>query len=145
MDIWQDSLDGGSARCKASTNTRQHTRTHIRASSGIRTHDPSVRAVEDNTCLRRRCNWDRLINNIKTNIRNSIWILISFFPILKFISIGFRKILSKCYLELNHVAETFPSYLRRSTAVFCYPLMRPGRFLHMNLCSRFHTTYVSLK
>jgi hypothetical protein len=34
--------------------TTQHrkTRTHIHASSGIRTHDPSVRAVENCTCLR---------------------------------------------------------------------------------------------
>jgi hypothetical protein len=36
-------------------------RTHIRASSGIRTRDPSVRAVEDSTCLRPRSHWDRLI------------------------------------------------------------------------------------
>jgi len=35
--------------------TTQHTkkRTHIHASSGIRTHDPSFRAIEDSTCLRR--------------------------------------------------------------------------------------------
>jgi len=41
--------------------TTQHikTRTHVHASSGFRTHDPSVRAVEDRTCLRPRGHWDR--------------------------------------------------------------------------------------
>jgi hypothetical protein len=40
--------------------TEQHrkTRTHIHTSSEIRTHDPSVRAVEDCTCLRPRGHWD---------------------------------------------------------------------------------------
>jgi hypothetical protein len=33
--------------------------THIHASSGIRTHDPSVRAVADSTCIRSRGHWDR--------------------------------------------------------------------------------------
>jgi hypothetical protein len=33
---------------------KKKTRAHIHASSGIRTHDPSVRAVEDRTCLRPR-------------------------------------------------------------------------------------------
>jgi hypothetical protein len=32
----------------------------IRASSGIRTHDPSARADEDSSCLRRRGHCDRL-------------------------------------------------------------------------------------
>jgi len=42
--------------------TTQHRkkRTHIHASSGIRTHDPSVGAVEYSTYLRRRGHWDRL-------------------------------------------------------------------------------------
>jgi hypothetical protein len=35
------------------------TRTHIHASSGIRTHDPNFRAVEDSTSLRPRGQWDR--------------------------------------------------------------------------------------
>jgi hypothetical protein len=35
------------------------TRTHIHASSGIRSHDPSVRAAEDNTCLRPLGHWNR--------------------------------------------------------------------------------------
>jgi len=41
--------------------TAQHRkeRTHIHTSSGIRTHDPSVRSVKDRTCLRRRGHWDR--------------------------------------------------------------------------------------
>jgi hypothetical protein len=36
---WEDSLDGGSARCKTATDYMQ---TNIHASSGIRAHDPSV-------------------------------------------------------------------------------------------------------
>jgi hypothetical protein len=31
----------------------------MHASSGIRTHDPGIRAVEDSTCLRPRGQWDR--------------------------------------------------------------------------------------
>jgi len=38
----------------------QKTRTHIHASSGIRTQDPSVRAVENSTYLKQRGHWDRL-------------------------------------------------------------------------------------
>jgi hypothetical protein len=58
-----DSLDGGSARLKASpytqnnTNT-EYTHTDIHASTGIRTHDPSVRAGEDCSCLRPRGHCD---------------------------------------------------------------------------------------
>jgi hypothetical protein len=42
--------------------TTQHTktRTHIHASSGIRTHNPSARAVEDSTCLRQLGHWNRV-------------------------------------------------------------------------------------
>jgi hypothetical protein len=60
-----DSLDGESARRKDatytqnSTNTNQ-THTDIHASNGIRTHDPSVRASEDSSCLRTRGRCDRL-------------------------------------------------------------------------------------
>jgi len=41
--------------------TAQHrkTQTHNRASSGIQTHDPSVRAVKDHIRFRPRRNWDR--------------------------------------------------------------------------------------
>jgi hypothetical protein len=59
-----DSLDGVSARRKASiytqnnTNTEQ-THTDIHALSGIRTHDPSVRASEDSSFLRLRGHCDR--------------------------------------------------------------------------------------
>jgi hypothetical protein len=60
----QDSLDGGSAHRKAttcaedSTNTEK-THTDIHASSGIWTHDPSVWAGEDSSCLRPlgHCDW----------------------------------------------------------------------------------------
>jgi len=43
------------ARPLPTHRTIQHRKTqdtHIHASSGIRTHDPSVRAVEDCTCLK---------------------------------------------------------------------------------------------
>jgi hypothetical protein len=39
------------------------TRTHIHASSGIRTHDASVRGAEDSACLRPLGHWDRHIIN----------------------------------------------------------------------------------
>jgi hypothetical protein len=32
--------------------------THIHAPRGIRTHDPSVGAVEDSTCIRLHSHWD---------------------------------------------------------------------------------------
>jgi hypothetical protein len=42
------------ARARARTHTRIHTQTPgIHALSGIRTHDHSVRACEDSSCLRR--------------------------------------------------------------------------------------------
>jgi hypothetical protein len=43
-------------------------RTDIHASSGIRTHDPSVREGEDSSCLRPRCHCDRLFYS-KNKIR----------------------------------------------------------------------------
>jgi hypothetical protein len=39
--------------------TQKNADTHICASGGIQTHDPSVRTVEDCTCLRPRGHWDR--------------------------------------------------------------------------------------
>jgi hypothetical protein len=39
---------------------RMKAHTDIHASSGIRTHDPSIRAVEDGSCLRPRGHCDRL-------------------------------------------------------------------------------------
>jgi hypothetical protein len=46
-------MDGGSARRKAATYTNtEYTQTDIHASSGIRTHSPSVWAGEDISCLR---------------------------------------------------------------------------------------------
>jgi hypothetical protein len=51
-----DLMDRGSARHKASTYTQNNTirinthHTDINASSGTRTHDPSVRASEDGSC-----------------------------------------------------------------------------------------------
>jgi hypothetical protein len=64
-------LDGGSARRKAATSTQNNTNTHtdIHAFSGIRTHDPSIRASEDSSCLRPRGHSDRRskINTIKEN------------------------------------------------------------------------------
>jgi hypothetical protein len=59
-----DSLDGRSSRRKASTNTQDNpntewTHTDNHASSGIRTHDLSVRAGEDRSCLTLRGHCDR--------------------------------------------------------------------------------------
>jgi hypothetical protein len=60
----QNFFDGGSARRKAATYTQNNTNTEqthtdIHASSGIRTHDPSVRASEDSSCPRPRGQCDR--------------------------------------------------------------------------------------
>jgi hypothetical protein len=61
-------LDGGSARRKAATYTQNNantekTHTDIHALSGIRTHDSSVRAVEDSSsCLRPRGHCDRRLD-----------------------------------------------------------------------------------
>jgi len=38
---------------------KQDNTTHIHASRRIRNRDPSVRAVEDSTCLKPRDHWDR--------------------------------------------------------------------------------------
>jgi hypothetical protein len=50
-------------------NTGQHKHIHtpnIHALSGIRTHDPSVRASEDNSCLRPRGYCDRRLRMLAT-------------------------------------------------------------------------------
>jgi hypothetical protein len=59
-----------STQCLNLRRTTQHrkTQTHIHASSGIRTHDPSVRAVEVCTCLRPCGHWDRLNIIIKVKL-----------------------------------------------------------------------------
>jgi len=66
-------LDGVSARHKVITFTEQQNTEesgHIHASSGIPTHDPSVRAVEDCTYLTPRGNWDRRFRNIRFKLEN---------------------------------------------------------------------------
>jgi hypothetical protein len=62
------SLDGGSGRRKAATYTENNTNTEwtntdIHAWSGIRTHDPSVRAGEDGSCVRPRGHSNRHFDN----------------------------------------------------------------------------------
>jgi hypothetical protein len=57
-------VDGGSARRKAATYTQdstniEYTHKDIHASSGIRTHNPNVRASEDSSRLRPRGHCDR--------------------------------------------------------------------------------------
>jgi hypothetical protein len=57
-------FDGGSARRKAATFTQnnintEYTHTDIHTSSEIRTHDPSLRAWEDGSCLRSSDHCDR--------------------------------------------------------------------------------------
>jgi hypothetical protein len=49
------------ARTIPTHKTLQNKRTHIHASSGFRNHDPSVRAGEDDSCLRPRGHWDWLM------------------------------------------------------------------------------------
>jgi hypothetical protein len=71
-----DSLDGGSARRKAPTYTQNNTSTElthtdIDALSGIRTHDPSVRAGEDDSSLRLRGHCDLLNKDNGRQIRKS--------------------------------------------------------------------------
>jgi hypothetical protein len=63
-----DSLNGGSARRKTATYT-QNKHTDIHVSSWNRTHDPSVRAGDDGSCLRPRGHCDR--RRIVTHILNS--------------------------------------------------------------------------
>jgi hypothetical protein len=70
-------MDGGSARRKAATCTQNNTNTEwthtdIHALSGIRTHDPSIRAIEDGSCLRPRGHWP-LIRRIKSRSVGSIY------------------------------------------------------------------------
>jgi hypothetical protein len=61
----KDSLDGGTARRKAVTYTQKHKHrinlhnTDIHDLSGIRTHDPSVWAGEDSSCIRTRGRCDQ--------------------------------------------------------------------------------------
>jgi hypothetical protein len=60
----QDSLGGGSARRKAATYTHNSTNTEYNnkdthASSGTRTHDPSVTESEDSSCVIPRGHCDR--------------------------------------------------------------------------------------
>jgi hypothetical protein len=57
----QDSFDGGSARREAATYTQntQNKRTDIHDFCGIRTHDLSVTAGEESSCLRPRGQRDR--------------------------------------------------------------------------------------
>jgi hypothetical protein len=50
---------GGSAHRKAATYTEHRINANNHALSGIRTHDPSVRASEESSCLRPRGHRDR--------------------------------------------------------------------------------------
>jgi hypothetical protein len=73
--VSKGSFDGGSARRKAATYTQkntntEYTRTDIHVSSGIRTHDPSVTAAEDGSCLRPRGHCDRHILIYRRKNRN---------------------------------------------------------------------------
>jgi hypothetical protein len=84
--------------------TTQHrkTRTHIHAPSGIRTRDPSVRAVEVSTCLRPPGHWDRLACIFSVTILLSSKhycitpnVFMSLFKTLKLAFYSFKQILTK--------------------------------------------------
>jgi hypothetical protein len=87
----QDTLDGGSARWKASIYTQNYTNrinahnTGIYALSGIRTQDSSFRGREVSSCLRPRGQCDRLVGHITYDIKmlttvlwNPYWMLDNF-------------------------------------------------------------------
>jgi hypothetical protein len=66
--FWWDSLDGigpsqGLYLHRIAQN--RETRTYVHVSSGIRTHDPSVRAAQDLTYLRSCCRWDDCDNQFQ--------------------------------------------------------------------------------
>jgi hypothetical protein len=68
-------LGWGSARCKAATYTGQHKHrisANIHASSGIRTHNPSVRGGKDISCLRMHSHCEQPCNIrwVKISIRS---------------------------------------------------------------------------
>jgi hypothetical protein len=60
---------GDQPNSKAFTYTGQHkhrkTWTDVHALSGIQTHDPSVRAADDSTCLRLHSHCDRQNHNLR--------------------------------------------------------------------------------
>jgi hypothetical protein len=64
----QGSLNGGSARPKAATYTHDNTNTEIHASSGIQTHDSSVREGGDGSCLTLRDHCDRPPSKLQMSI-----------------------------------------------------------------------------
>jgi hypothetical protein len=60
------------------THSTTQTHTHIHASSGIQTHDRSVRASEDSSCLRPRHHCDRpsefrLLHVLRVEVYTNIW------------------------------------------------------------------------
>jgi hypothetical protein len=65
-------MDGGISPSQGhylhGTAKHRKTRTHIHASSRIRTHGPSIRAVEDRTCLRKHGPWDLFRCNLTHEI-----------------------------------------------------------------------------
>jgi hypothetical protein len=48
------------------TTQYRKTQTHIHALSKIQTHNPSIQAVKDSTCLRPHCHWDQHNTKYKT-------------------------------------------------------------------------------
>jgi hypothetical protein len=76
IHIRSDFLDRGSARHKASTytrNTTQNKRTQTSMPlSEIQTHDPSVQADEDSSCLRARGYCDRHSSTLPQSLHSPI-------------------------------------------------------------------------
>jgi len=58
---WTGDQPGARPLPTQDNKTQENADTHIPASSGIRTHDPSFRAVKNSTCLSPHGYWDRCL------------------------------------------------------------------------------------
>jgi len=95
---------------KTSTYTGEHknrkTRTHIHASSGILTHNPSVWPAEKCTCLRPRGHWDRPFKFSRLN--NS--------PIRRYTSVKLMYLLTHGQINLETICwyKFHDKYIQRA-------------------------------
>jgi hypothetical protein len=89
--------------------TTQHrkTLTHIHASSGIRPHDPSVRAPEDSTWLRPRGHYDRRNFNREASITLCYSLPLSLFSELH----TFERNLTSVFGSIRECNQKFPDWV----------------------------------